>query len=117
MWGCCGSHERRAAEVLSRHRSWQDDRVTDGDPGELVLLETGGGVATVTLNRPGARNALSSALRRRLRAVMAEVDTDDSVSAVILTGADPAFCAGLDLKELSARGGRGPEPDEAGVQG
>ena len=86
--------------------------MTDADADDLVLREDAGGVATVTLNRPAARNALSSALRRRLRAVMSEVDADDSISAVILTGADPAFCAGLDLKELSARGRLDPDPDD-----
>jgi enoyl-CoA hydratase len=70
-------------------------------PAELVLVERGNGIAVLTLNRPEARNALSSALLERLRAALAEVDGDDSVQAVILTGADPAFCAGLDLKELS----------------
>lgn len=80
-------------------------------------MESSEGVATVTLNRPAARNALSSALRGRLRSVMADVDADDSVSAVILTGADPAFCAGLDLKELSARGGPDPDSRDAGIQG
>ena len=72
-----------------------------GAPTELVLIERGDGIAVITLNRPQARNALSSALLRDLRSALAEVDGDDSVRAVILTGADPAFCAGLDLKELS----------------
>ena len=88
--------------------------MTDGD---LVLIDKSEGVATVTLNRPEARNALSSNLRRRLRSVMAELDADDSVEVVILTGADPAFCAGLDLKELSARGRLDPDPADAGIQG
>ena len=91
--------------------------MTDGEPGDLVLVDIDGGLATVTLNRPRARNALSSALRRRLRDVMAQVDGDDSVSVVILTGADPAFCAGLDLKELSARGRLDSDPEDAGIQG
>jgi enoyl-CoA hydratase len=72
-----------------------------GAPSELVLIERGGGIAVLTLNRPQARNALSSALLKDLRTALAEVDRDDSVRVVILTGADPAFCAGLDLKELS----------------
>ncbi len=83
--------------------------MNDGAAGadeDLVLVERGAGVATITLNRPGARNALSSGLIAALRAALADVDSDDSVAAVILTGADPAFCAGLDLKELSANSGR-----------
>lgn len=72
--------------------------------GEPVLLEVNGGVATVTLNRPEARNAISGALLAGLRRVMADLGERDDVGAVILTGTDPAFCAGLDLKELSSGG-------------
>jgi enoyl-CoA hydratase len=68
---------------------------------DLVLVDRGEGIAVITLNRPKARNALSSALLRALRGALAEVGGDDTVRAVILTGSDPAFCAGLDLKELS----------------
>lgn len=70
---------------------------------DLVLLEVAGGIATVTLNRPEAMNALNRALRRRLYEVMCAVDGDDAVRAVILTGAGTrAFTAGLDLKELGS---------------
>jgi enoyl-CoA hydratase len=67
---------------------------------DVVLVDVDERVATVTLNRPEARNALNRALRRRLRAVTAELEADDDVDVVVLTGADPAFCAGIDLKEL-----------------
>jgi enoyl-CoA hydratase len=70
----------------------------------MITLETDGPVAIVTLNRPEARNALSSELMRALRSTMAEVGADASIRAVVLTGADPAFCAGLDLKELGSTG-------------
>jgi enoyl-CoA hydratase len=73
----------------------------EGAHAELVVIDREDGIAVLTLNRPEARNALSSALLKDLRTALAEVDSDDSVRAVILTGADPAFCAGLDLKELS----------------
>lgn len=73
---------------------------------DLVLLDVVDGVATVTLNRPGAMNALSTALRARLYAVMKQVDADDDVRAVVLTGAgERAFTAGLDLKELGSQAG------------
>lgn len=72
---------------------------------ELLLVDQDDAVAVITLNRPEARNALSRALLGRLRAVLNEVDEDDTIAVVILTGADPAFCAGLDLKELSANDG------------
>lgn len=72
---------------------------------DTVLVERDGAVATVTLNRPGARNALSQELRRALWKTMAELEADDTVAAIVLTGADPAFCAGLDLKELASTAG------------
>lgn len=70
--------------------------------GSPVLVEVEGGIATITLNRPEARNAISGALLSALRQAMVDLDGRDDVGAVILTGADPAFCAGLDLKELSS---------------
>jgi len=73
---------------------------------DTVLLEIEDRVATVTLNRPQATNALSKALRARLYQVMRQVDEDDSVRAVILTGAgERSFTAGLDLKELGSQPG------------
>jgi enoyl-CoA hydratase len=54
----------------------------------------------VTLNRPEVRNALSSELRLTLRSQIHELDGDPEVAAIILTGSDPAFCAGVDLREL-----------------
>jgi enoyl-CoA hydratase len=73
---------------------------------EPVLLEVTDRIATVTLNRPEARNALSSEVLRLLPARLREADERDDVDVVILTGADPAFCAGLDLKELGTTGTR-----------
>jgi enoyl-CoA hydratase len=67
---------------------------------DILLIDTADRVRTLTLNRPESRNALSSALRDRFFAALAEADADDGVDVVIVTGADPVFCAGLDLKEL-----------------
>lgn len=67
---------------------------------EILLTETTDRVCTLTLNRPQARNALSSALRKQFFAALRVAEADDAVDVVILTGADPVFCAGLDLKEL-----------------
>ena len=61
------------------------------------------GIATVTLNRPDARNALSSGLLRDLESALDQVH-DAGAKVLILTGADPAFCAGLDLAELGGGG-------------
>ena len=69
----------------------------------LVTVERDGPVAVVTLNRPEAMNALSKGLRADLAQAMREVDADDTIRAVVLTGAGTrAFTAGLDLKELGA---------------
>jgi enoyl-CoA hydratase len=67
---------------------------------EILLVEVARRVATVTLNRPAVRNALNAALRSTLPTTMESLDHDESVDVIILTGADPAFCAGVDLKEL-----------------
>jgi enoyl-CoA hydratase/carnithine racemase len=75
-----------------------------------ATLETGpllrtdeAGVATLVLNRPGARNALSEALLAAMTAELASIAADRSVRAVVLTAAGPVFSAGHDLKEMSAR--------------
>jgi enoyl-CoA hydratase len=78
---------------------------------DIVLLDVSNRIATITLNRPEARNALSSALLRDLNAAMRQANDDTAVDVIILTGADPAFCAGLDLKELGdSAGNLGGEP-------
>ncbi|MFM7744733.1 MAG: enoyl-CoA hydratase [Actinomycetota bacterium] len=90
----------------------------------VVLLDISERIATITLNRPGARNALSSELLRKLNETMKSADANDDVDAIILTGADPAFTAGLDLKELgdpssNLLGGTGADgtPNSDGVRG
>jgi enoyl-CoA hydratase len=75
----------------------------------ILLIERGDGIATLTLNRPAAMNALSRALRAALVEAFASIGSDPEVDVVILTGAGRAFCAGLDLKEL---GGEGAGRDE-----
>ncbi len=60
-----------------------------------------GEVATITMNRPDARNALNTELLIALREGVAAADQNPDVAAIVLTGADPAFCAGLDLKALA----------------
>ena len=67
---------------------------------EVLLVDTTDRVRTLTLNRPQARNALSARLRTTFYAALRTAQADDDVDVVILTGADPVFCAGLDLKEL-----------------
>jgi hypothetical protein len=90
----------------------------------VVLYRVQDRIATVTLNRPEARNALSGALTHALwDAITAAGDAPD-VDAVIVTGAGAAFCAGVDLKEISGESppsaaprapGEGPERDSNGL--
>ena len=71
---------------------------------ETVLLrQTDGPVAVLTLNRPAARNSLSEALLGELGAALTEIAADRQVRAVVLAAEGPAFCAGHDLKELTSR--------------
>lgn len=67
---------------------------------DILLVDTADRVRTLTFNRPEARNALSAALRSQFFAALRDADADAGVDVVIVTGADPVFCAGLDLKEL-----------------
>lgn len=90
---------------------------------DVVLYEVSERIATITLNRPEARNALSSEVLRLLPDRLREADASDDVDVVILTGSDPAFCAGLDLKELGSTGGNlgatgaDGRPNRDGVRG
>jgi enoyl-CoA hydratase/carnithine racemase len=76
------------------------------DQQALVLRSDAEGVATLTLNRPKAYNALSLDLMRSLRAALEATATEPEVRAVVLQGAGKGFCAGHDLKELRANPGR-----------
>jgi methylglutaconyl-CoA hydratase len=68
---------------------------------EHILVQSANGVKTITLNRPEKRNALTPALIEELIAALEEAASCES-SAVILAGAGPAFCAGLDVEYLGA---------------
>jgi 2-(1,2-epoxy-1,2-dihydrophenyl)acetyl-CoA isomerase len=66
-----------------------------------LLFERKGGVATLTLNRPVARNALTGGLFLEIERMLLEIEADDAVRAVVLTGAGRGFSAGADLKPVS----------------
>lgn len=68
----------------------------------LLLRHDSDGVATLTLNRPAARNSLSTGLMSALQAALDAVASDDSVRVVVLAANGPAFSSGHDLKELTA---------------
>ncbi|ADP81270.1 enoyl-CoA hydratase [Pseudofrankia inefficax] len=65
-----------------------------------IEVSTDGGIRTIQLNRPKARNALSSDMQAGLVAALAAADQDPTVRVVVLTGTDPAFCAGNDFTDL-----------------
>jgi enoyl-CoA hydratase len=71
-----------------------------------VLTEIADGVATITLNDPGRRNALDLDFNEELFAAFDAIEANPSVGAVVITGAPPAFCAGADLSHLDQKGSR-----------
>jgi len=76
--------------------------VTHLDTGtDDLLAEVDDGVAILTMNRPHRRNAMSQAMLAAMDRVLGEVEVDDSVGCVVLTGADGAFCAGGDVKAMA----------------
>ncbi len=77
---------------------------------DVVLVDVDEHVATITLNRPEVRNAINGTLLLALAHAIGDAEASDAVDVMILTGADPAFCAGADLREVAA--GR-PDPDVA----
>ena len=69
---------------------------------DILLRHDGDNIATLTLNRPAARNALSIALMEALDAALETIAGDPTIHAVILAANGPAFCAGHDLREIRA---------------
>lgn len=70
---------------------------------DLVIRATEGAIATLTLNRPEQRNAISDELREALLAALDQVSADPAVRVAILTGNGPSFCAGGDVKSMRQR--------------
>ena len=70
---------------------------------ELVEVEISEGIATIALNRPEKRNAMSDAMRARLITVLESIGSDRAVRAVVLTGRGAGFCAGGDVSGMSER--------------
>ena len=77
-------------------------------PSTILLRQDQGGVTTITLNRPSARNALSLDLMAALEAELDAIEADEATRVVVIAAAGPAFCAGHDLREV-----RGMEPGAA----
>src|SRR6185312_16047566 len=83
---------------------------------EDLLADLDGGVLTLTLNRPQARNAMSDEMNQALARQLGEATLDNDVRCIVLTGAGQGFCAGGDVKgmnERNAAGGGGLSVDQA----
>jgi enoyl-CoA hydratase/carnithine racemase len=76
-----------------------------------IRYEVDDRVATITIDRPEKRNAMTYAVLREFHEAVARAGADDAVHAVVLTGAGGAFCAGTDLSDLAAT----PEEDRSGA--
>jgi 2-(1,2-epoxy-1,2-dihydrophenyl)acetyl-CoA isomerase len=93
--------------------------MTTLDTGTADLrAEIDDGVAVITMNRPDRRNAFSQAMLSAMGTVLAQVETDEAVGSVVLTGAGGAFCAGGDVKGMATRpadgsGGGADQPVDA----
>jgi 2-(1,2-epoxy-1,2-dihydrophenyl)acetyl-CoA isomerase len=70
---------------------------------EDLLAEVDDGVAVLTMNRPGRRNAMSEAMMAAMDRVLGDVEADDAIGCVVLTGAGGGFCAGGDVKAMTER--------------
>ncbi len=79
---------------------------------DVLQIDQSESILTITLNRPSKMNALNLAMREQLQKAIESAEQNDDVGVVILTGAGRAFCAGLDLKELS-----GEVASEASIEG
>src|SRR4051794_4124928 len=90
--------------------------IETGTPDLLAVVDDG--VATLTMNRPDRRNAMSGAMNQALGQVLADLELDDEVGCVVLTGAGGAFCAGGDVKGMASGSDAGtgaPTTYDAGV--
>ena len=70
---------------------------------QTIIVETRGSVGLITLNRPQALNALSTALIGEIGAALDAFEADDAIGAIVLTGSEKAFAAGADIKEMQAK--------------
>jgi len=70
---------------------------------ENIIVERKDGVGVITLNRPKAMNALSAALMDELRRALIDLESDDEIGCLVITGSEKAFAAGADIKEMQSK--------------
>jgi enoyl-CoA hydratase len=92
--------ETRAGTSRTKRSSAKTGPTPAGGEARHLLVEDVDGVRTITFNRPEARNALSVAMRRDFCQLLDDADRDPDVKAVVVTGTDPVFTAGVDFKEV-----------------
>src|SRR5688572_904552 len=102
VWGCVRPWPGAAPHTIMQGRRGDAEMADGMTDAALLLRADAGGIARLTLNRPAARNGLSLALMRELRTALAAVAADAAVRVVLLDGKGPAFCAGHDLREITA---------------
>jgi enoyl-CoA hydratase len=78
---------------------------------DSILYRVQDRIATITLNRPDKRNALSPGMRREIVTALKEAEQDDAVTVIVIEGAGAAFCAGYDMNSY-AGGDQNPERPE-----
>ncbi|KAL8811312.1 MAG: hypothetical protein Q9223_001801 [Gallowayella weberi] len=88
----------RASSVLRSHRRYSSASSSSYD--NILVTTPKPGVGLITLNRPRALNALSTALFRELNDALRQLDDDESTGAIVLTGSEKAFAAGADIMEM-----------------
>src|SRR4029453_13725829 len=105
----CGASGRKRSR-RSNHDNNGRNKVSNYAKYECLKVEVSEKVATVTLNRPQARNAINQKLIRELRTIWDDLGDDHAVNVVVLTGAGDFFSVGGDVKAMSERpGGDVPE--------
>jgi len=81
-----------------------------------VLVSIMDGIASVTLNRPEKRNAMNRALLQALSSRFDELDSSREVRVIVVRGAGPAFCSGMDLREMEEQRGAAGDPESGVIQ-
>src|SRR3954454_14607253 len=77
---------------------------TGADDAPLLRYAAQGGGATLEMDRPASRNALNTELVVQFAAALARAEHDPEIAVIVVTGSDPVFCAGLDIREFNATG-------------
>jgi len=81
---------------------------------EQIQVTTRGAIGRITLNRPAERNAMTPLMGREMMRAVEELNADDAVRVVVITGAGKGFCSGADLRTLGAEAGSGDDAEGLG---